>query len=380
MSLVRPTPSRRKEKCQAIAFHSDDWGYCGCVPNRNVYEDLSQLFEKRYGRARMVLAQSTLESPQDLERLFEVLEGHCDLYGRHPVFQSAYIVSNPDYSAIKASGGTRFLDVALPQVPQGWERGDIVAKAREGVKRGVWLPVFHGACHFHPGRWMSRLTAGSDDLQALGSGCFLGTGSPDDFEFARCRGNREDRERLERGIERFSSLFGAPEIAVLPCYAWEQGLERTLSRCGIRYLQGKNHQLCRRTLLDQVRGKLFNLMGMKDSVKLWQIETGDYAVGPGIYYVCRNVYFEPYQQPDTDIEDVVAQTVGRIAQAWESGQPAVVISHRANYASIDHKVVERGLMGLHLLFQQLKRFYPEAQFLNDPELVAEKGRGGNGAR
>lgn len=380
MSLVWPARGRRKEKFQAIAFHSDDWGYCGCVPDRTAYDTLARLFEKRYGRARMVLAQSTLETPQDLERLFEVLEGQCDLHGRHPVFQSAYIVSNPDYPAIQASGGTRFFDVALPQVPQGWERGDIVAKAREGIRRGVWLPVFHGACHFHPGRWMSRLTAGSDELQALANGCFLSTGSPDDFEFARCRGNREDRERLKQGLERFATLFGPPEIAVLPCYAWEQGLERALSRGGIRYLQGKNHQLCRRTLLDQVRGKLFNLVGMKDNAKSWQIETGDYAVGLGISYVCRNVYFEPYQQPDTDIEDVVAQTVGRIAQVWESGQPAVVISHRANYASIDHKVVDRGAGGLHLLFQQLKRLYPEVQFLNDPELVAEMGGRGDGAR
>lgn len=379
MSLVLPARRRSKAKFQAIAFHSDDWGYCGCVPDRTAYETLVQLFEKRSGRAGRVLAQSTLETPQDLERLFEVLEGHRDLHGRHPVFQSAYIVSNPDYAAIQASGGTHFLDVALPQVPRGWERGDIVAKAREGIRRGVWSPVFHGACHFHPGRWMRRLKAGSEEQQALGNGCFLGTGSQDDFEFAGSWGSREDQGRLKLGIKRFSALFGTPEIAVLPCYAWEQGLERVLSRCGIRYLQGKNHQIHRRTLLDKVRGKLSNFVGMKDSAKSWQIKTGDYAIGTGISYVCRNVYFEPYQQPDMNIKDVVAQALGRILEVWESGQPAVVISHRANYASIDCQVVDRGVRGLNLLLQQLKRLHPETRFLNDPELVAEMG-GGGGAR
>ena len=107
-------------------------------------------------------SSGSLETPADLERTFQLLEAHLGGDGQPIVFEPYYIVGSPDYDAIRASEFRYYVDVGLDQgVSQGWERGDIVAKAREGIERGVWSPQYHGRTHhFSHHRWLKRLREG----------------------------------------------------------------------------------------------------------------------------------------------------------------------------------------------------------------------------
>jgi len=373
LSTRTVTPLSQKVKwhrIKPVIFHSDDWGWCGICPDLEAANRLLESFRKRYGAKADFLVKGTLETSDNLERLFAVLEKYEDHRGKPPIFQAAYILGNPDYKKIKESGFQKYYDLPVPEVPKRWQRGDFLSKTLEGIEKDVWLPTFHGFSHFDPENWMEALQNDPDVPEAFGESCYLSKNDPitSSLYGPSDKGAiKRQKEEIEIGVERFQRVFGfKPFSAVAPFYVWHPKVEEMLAEAGIKVIQGKNLQQIRTNFWHRVEGKIFNLIGYKHSYKLWQIRSGDRNAGYGMQYITRNVYFEPWGCKD---DAVVLKTLQQIRQAWENNEPAVVITHRINYACLDREAVEVNLKHLDRLLYTLVTQEEKVTFMTDEEII-----------
>ena len=358
------------EKRKIIVFQSDDWGLCGWCPDLEAYREV---LDKDENLRYLEHGKSTLESPEDMERLFDVLLKYKGGDGRPPIFQAAYIMSNPDYDAIRESGCKIYSDLVIPEVPSRWQRGDFIAKAKEGIKMGLWHPVYHGNSHFNRFKWIKLIRA-KDKTTMLAFKHQTFINMSDSYEYDPKLKTAQQETSISTGIRRFYDVFGYyPKSAICPGYVWQNKTEKILAKYGIKVIQGKNLQEIKRSFPAKVRGKLINWMGQKASDKPWQISMGDYNPRLKIYYLNRNVYFEPFggRNPQHGAEGAYKG----IVSAWERNEPAVVCTHRINYVYLDDKWVEESLNQLDLLLSKIQTEHPEAVYLTDWEVVQlyEKG-------
>lgn len=354
-------------KIKPVVFHSDDWGCCGICPDLDAADKLLPLFAKIYEKKAKFLVKQTLENPEDLDRLFSVLEKYEDHRGKHPTFQAAYIVANPDYEKIAQSGFEKYYDLTIPEVPKRWQRGDFVAKAKEGIKKGVWLPTYHGNAHFDPELWLKRLCNNEEARRTFRESCYLGER---DLHYCCLYGKNTidyQRESVRKGIKRFQRIFGfRPYSTIAPSYIWELETEKLFAEAGIKVIQGKNLQQIKPNLWHRIEGKIINMLGYRHALKLWQIKTGDKNLAYNICYLPRNIYFEPLGQKD---ESIVLQTYNQIKQVWERNEPAVIITHRINYAFLAPEAVETNLKYLNKLLNLLINREKDVAFMTDREVI-----------
>ncbi len=127
-----------------LIFQSDDWGFCGWSPNVPAWKTHRLLGPNPEGEHYW---GSTLESPLDLHRLFDMLEEFRDGVGLSVPWVANYILCRPDFQRMRDEGFSEWRGVELPEVPAVWERGNIIAAAKEGVKRGVWAAPSTTAIH-----------------------------------------------------------------------------------------------------------------------------------------------------------------------------------------------------------------------------------------
>jgi len=369
------------QKYKVICLQSDDWGLCGWVPNRDVYEKLTNDGLPQKVVKKLELLGSTLESPDDMENIFVILKRYRGGDGRYPIFQAAYVMSNPDYEAIEKGGFRAYKELVIPQVPSLWERGDFVAEAKQGIKEGVWYPSYHGNSHFNPIRWMELLKNGHRSVrETFKFQSFIHdeieSQKEVNSEFSEKLSYKQQKKLIELGIQRFREVFGyPPRSAIAPNYVWQMKTEKALSENGIRVIQGKNYQILRRRFFDKVRGKVINLMGKKSADKIWQIRMGDYNPCLEVTYLIRNVDFEPRGNSEPNNPFGAEGAYQKILDAWSNNEPAVISTHRINYVYLDERWVEENLRQLDELLSKIQTNHPEAVYLTDWE-VAQLYRNG----
>ena len=95
---------------------------------------------------------------------------------------------------------------------------------------------------------------------------------------------------------------------------------------------------------------------------------------PGRIYLERNCRLEPVQAPDAAA--VVKACVADTRKAWAAGQPAIVESHRINFAHTDTALVATGLAALDRYLGEISKDPAEAPvYLTDHELAQLRVRG-----
>ncbi len=131
-----------------VVLESDDWGLERC-PTPSEWAD------------------EAIETAVDLERMYRLLERHSDRSGRPACMTANFVVGQPDVTAIQAARFARYVDKIS---------GDetLQAKWREGVRRRVIHPQYHGRAHFRPEPWLADLQADVRGARALLEGGHLG--------------------------------------------------------------------------------------------------------------------------------------------------------------------------------------------------------------
>ena len=340
-------------RLKAVVLESDDWGLCAWVPDEQAFRVLVDTPAWR-GPAGRVYGRSTLESAGDVERLTSTLLEFRGGDGFPPVWQANTIMAAPDYERL-VPPSFEFEElplVFLPETPRRWHRPGMWDQVGRAMEAGVWWPELHGLHHAPADAWLRALRRGAADArraheqQCLVCETVQGSSEYDPGEPPALR-----TRNIERANERFHALFGRPPGSLCPPdYRWDAALEVDAERLGLTTFQGKTEQESKwpapaRRLLHRAR---------------WP------DVRARRFYLPPRIAFEP-RGGAAPAGALGAIPVHRAARAaWARGQPAIVSTHRTNYAHLDAAWSEVGRAALRDLLERLAG--DGAVFLTDAEL------------
>ena len=318
----------------AVVVWSDDWGMNAWAPTEDAYHATrdEELMHTRW-------SSGSLETPDDLERTYALLEAHHSGDGLPIVFEPYYIVGSPDYDAIRSGEFRYYVDIGLDQgVSQSWQRGDIVAKAREGIERGVWAPQYHGRTHhFSHHRWLQRLRAGEARAQRMFAHHMYVCETvkervPEHEDMAE----PERKEWVRGAMSYFIRIFGYPPTSV-----------RNSDEAEIAWA---DHGLGIRVGVSDSSGE--NLTGKNSPIA-------------DLWYAGRAIEFEPFNTADK--EDILARVQVETEAAWQANRPAFISSHRRNFTAFTDDV-DNNFAVWDAYLSWLETQHPTNVFLTMPEI------------
>ena len=331
---MRPDWTRLK----AVVLQSDDWGLCAWSPDEEAFRALSgtPAFRSPAGR---IYGRSTLESAADVRALRELLLGFRGADGRPPVLQANAVMAAPDYGRLarEGAGCDEVPLVPLPETPPRWARPGLWDEVRASIAAGVWRPELHGLHHLPERAWLDALRRQDADARlALAHHSPVceaveASGEYDASEPAAAR-----TRRLERAVAHFTGLFGRPPGSLCPPdYRFDAHLVAQARRLGVGVLQGLPERggtwLRARRLLHLWR---------------WPGGTEPLAMPP-------RIAFEPRGDAAPAARLGAARAHALARAAWRRAQPAVLSTHRHNYAHLDPCWSEAGRAALRDLLGRL---------------------------
>lgn len=346
-----------------VVIESDDWGSIR-MPSQKIRDSL-----KRRGLLIDNCKFSTydaLASSQDLENLFEVLSSVKDKNENTAILTADSVVANPDFDKIKESGYQKYywesFNETLKRYPQSHQKSFELWK--EGINSKIFIPQLHGREHLNVIRWMKALQNNDEitrlafDQRHFGLSKLitdkLNVRYMDAFGNITEMSETVETEIIREATSLFEQLFGYKSKSfIAPCYIWRKSLEKTLSYCGVEYLQGLTlQQLPVNENPPKVKTK-YHYLGQRNEY--------------GQTYLIRNAFFEPYKDNSTD--KWVNECLNRIKIAFRWHKPAVISSHRINYiGTIDTRFRDRNLYMLKQLLNKIVKLWPDVEFMSSDQL------------
>lgn len=361
------------QKHKVIVIKSDDWGTCETCPTRESFCELVQThpFMKDPGyktpNGMSPFALATLESPTDMETLFQSLLKYRGGDNRPAVFTPLYMGGCPDFEAIKKNNFSSFVFLGIDRgVPSMWERGDSIAKARQGMKLGIWYPELELTLHhFNPEPWLELLRQGDDLCQRCFSHQVFRTyrSYPESLKVAEPTVEDFDKE-LKAGVEAFRGCFG-----YYP-HTWggealDDGREESLRRNHIQVVLAAGEKDNRGDKYDYewVYGDfLLRKEGLNTKV------IGNYDEGSGLHYLAGNCRIEPYGYAENFWAGWI-RAYEAIEKRFDENEPVVMTTHKINYVSFSHRDVEVNLAQLEKLLSKVQEEHAEAVYVTLWELA-----------
>jgi hypothetical protein len=340
-------------RLKAVVLESDDWGLCAWVPDEQAFRVLADAPAWRTPAGR-IYGRSTLEHADDVARLVETLLEFRGGDGFPPVWQANQVMATPDFARLRPplfECDTLPL-VHYPEFPSRWQRPGLREAIRDAADAGVWWPELHGLHHLPQAAWLQALRRGiADARRAHEHECIVCQAVEAASEYDPSEPAALRSRTLALAVERFRGGFGrSPGSMCAPDYRWDEQLEADAERLGLTTLQGAAEQmghpfprlrhLVYRYRWPDVRGRRF--------------------------YLPPRIAFEPRgaRARGARLGPVAAHRAAR--GAWGRGQPAILSSHRVNYAHLDPTWSESGRGALRDLLSLLTG--DGAVFLNDAEV------------
>lgn len=347
---------------RAVVIESDDWGLAAWVPDEAAARELADAPAftsapgRRYGR-------STLETAADVGALAALLGGVRGADGQPAVLQANTVMAAPDYARIAPGRASAPIPVAPgPELPGRWARPGLERALDEAIAAGVWWPELHGLHHLPEHAWARALSAGVADARvAFDQQCMVCQAVEASGEFD-AREPLADRERrLARAVELFVARFGRrPGSFCPPDYRWDRRLDPVAARLGLDTFQGAAERVA-------------PLAPLRRRWHAWRWPTRGARLD-----MPPRIAFEPLGRDAANAPLGAAEAYARCRAAWAAGRPAVVSTHRLNYAHLDAAFAEAGRRALGDLLARLAG--DGAAFLVDAEVHALLARGWSARR
>lgn len=347
-------------RLKAVVLESDDWGLCAWVPDEQAHRVLAgqpafrSVPGQRYGR-------STLEHAADVQALARTLLDFRGGDGLPPVWQANTIVASPAWTQLVPP---LFEVGALPVVgleefAGRWARPGLLDAVADAEREGVWWAELHGLHHLPETAWLHALRRGAHDARlALEHESPICAAVESSGEYDAAEPNETRARVLREALARFEALFGRkPTSFCPPDYRFDDWLESEAESLGLTTIQGKPEQGSGRLVALRRRW-----LGMQFPHR-----------GGHRFYLPPRIAFEP-RGSASGTGRVGADAADRAArEAWKRGQPAIVSTHRLNYAHLDAAWSEAGRASLRDLLGRLCE--DGAMFLTDAEVrsLAERG-------
>lgn len=343
-----------------VIIESDDWGSIR-MPSKEVYNSLLSkgypVNESHYNK------NDALESNKDLELLFEVLISLKDKNGNHPVITANNIVANPDFEKIKESRFQQYYYEPFTETLKKYPAHNRVYELyKEGISNGIFYPQFHGREHVNIFTWMEALKNKDKSTKDIFDyemfTVHLKNNKSCRKEFLDSFGTHTSEELIkiktsvDEGLKLFEQLWGYKSRSfIATCYIWHPKIEEYLFEYGIKHIQSGRVQKI--PLLNSENYKIKRLWtGRKNKI--------------GQIYTCRNVIFEPSENPDKDWVDAALKEI-EISFRWK--KPAIISSHRVNYIGfINEENRNKNLNMLKELLNNILNKWPDVEFISSEEL------------
>jgi hypothetical protein len=344
-----------------IVIESDDWGSIR-MPSVDVYEALAA---RGFDVHRCPYARNdTLETAEDLDALYEVLDAVRDSRGRPPVITANTVMANPDFDRIRADEFRVFYYEPFVDTYRRYPgRERVFEKIQEGITRGLYFPQFHGREHVQSRLWLEALREPDSPLRIafdLGSWAVGPTHAKRNGINLQATFDTDLRadlaaqpQALIDGLRLFESIFGfRPVSFIANNFIYHPDLHTTLHTHGIQFIQGMKYQ--KLPLLDRQR---------HPHVRRHQ----GACIPPGLMNLVRNCTFEPSLNPEHF--DTFNTCLRDIASAFYWKRPAIISMHRLNVmGGLNRKNRDRHLTALGQLLARTIRQFPDAEFMTSTEL------------
>jgi len=347
-----------------LVIESDDWGSVR-IRDKKAYEAL-----KRKGLNVDAIhydSVESLESNEDLERLFDLLLSFKDINGKFPIFTPMCILGNPDFDKIKESDYKNYFFQPLHDTLIEFPTSDrLIELWKQGFDNNIFVPEIHGREHINVRRYMQILQfhEGREGMRFALDYHSLGPSRYKHFVYQNYLGALHPEVKdeipnlhqyiLEAGQLFYSYMGYQPRVFIAPNAEEPKELERSLHQIGVKYLtrsKRRNYPLGDGKFL-----KEWNFIGKKNELN--QIVLN------------RNAFFEPVCFGEHEhISDWTNSCLKDIQIAFHWNKPAVISSHRVNYlGSIRPENREKGLRELKKLLTVVQKNWPEVEFMSSFEL------------
>jgi len=340
-------------RLKAVVLESDDWGLCAWVPDDRAHRALAG-FPAFRSPAGLRYGRSTLESAADVAALASTLLDWRGGDGFPPVWQANTIVANPDYERMSPPlfEGDEMPLLEHPALPSRWARPGLWESVRDAEAAGVWWAELHGLHHLPVTAWLAALRRGRDDARrAFEQQSPIAEAVEASGEYA-AEEPREVRARdIRRAVETFRILFGrAPTSFCPPDYRSDAWFEHEAASVGLTTWQGK---------AEQATGAFARLRRQWYSAVFPHREGGRFMMPP-------RISFEPSGDAAAPGRRGLEAAHRAVREAWRRGHPAVLSTHRLNYAHLDAAWSDAGRRALAGLLERLCA--EGAVFLTDHEV------------
>ncbi|MCI5056679.1 hypothetical protein [Phaeodactylibacter sp.] len=310
----------------------------------------------------------TLETREDLQALYEVLNSVKDQNGKGAVFTPYALSCNINFERLSQDGylsGYHYehlpttykkLSALQPSAYEGtWELW------REGIAKGLIAPQFHGREHLNLKVFEEKLQRRDHDIMtALKNRSYTSIQQTDypsigwtsAFSFAQAEELKRFPEVIKSGLDAFATVFGYRATAFTPpAQQFHPSLHAVLWENGV---QAIDRPLTYKQHLGD--GQYKRVVSQTHCNKKTEKVT-----------LVRNVVFEPTEERGVDW---VAFTLKQIEAAFRWHKPAIISSHRVNFCGhIDPDNRKKGLSALHGLLQKIVSRWPDVEFISVAELV-----------
>lgn len=346
-------------KKKIVVIECDDWGGIR-MPSKGAYERLLssglQVGEGRFNR------YDTLETSDDLEQLFDVLNSVKDKKNKPSVMTAVTNMANPDFQKIKSNGFLeyhyeKFTDTLRNYYPNN----DVFKLWKEGIDNGIFVPELHGREHITVYLWMQKLREGNKDLLFAFENGFVSLDIPGlslperEFRAEFFFTSEEHKPPLVNAIKDSISLFReifhfSPRVFIPSNGIFHPDFDAVVASSGIKFLY-VSHSMPYPIFGGKLKYRHF-IPGQK---------------GPaGLTYYTRNCAFEPSDIGYKGID----QTMRQIDAAFRWGKPANISTHRVNFSGgIDPVNRNFGLSELKKLLKAIVRKWPNVEFMSSGDAL-----------
>ena len=351
-----------KTKRKIVVISVDDYG--------NVRLD-SKKARKNMDKAGLKIlsrfdAYDTLETREDVEILYEVLTSVKDKNNKPAVFTPFALPCNINFEEIAEEGYQEYRYESLPETykklealqPQAYKNTWQIWK--EGIKKGLMRPQFHGREHLNLKVFNEKLQKKDTDiLTALQNRSYT---SIDDsgyptisytaaFDFWDIEESKNLEKIIVDGLNQFENVYGYRSVHFTP---------------PITKIHPMHHTLLKKQGIDLMDINLIHTQHLGEGKYQKSINYTGKKNNAGQTYFVRNVVFEPTE--DRSI-DWVNYAFKQVEAAFRWNRPAIISSHRVNFCGhIDPANRKKGLDALQQLLKKIVQKWPDVEFMSSEEL------------
>lgn len=345
-----------------VVFESDDWGSTR-IQNKKTHDKLIKL---NLSLSPHYDAMDCLERRIDLENLFSLLSSFKDSSGNPAIFTFNTVMGNPDFEKIKKENFHSFYHQHFHESYKSYYGEDNSLIWAEAIKRRVMLPQFHAREHLNCPLWMNDLRRNLKETRLAFDYGYYGLKTNTSSKFHKHYlatyhvNTKNDLKKVSSivvdGLTLFKETFGFNSRSFIACnYIWPDELEDILWKYGVATIQGQRAQISPNLKTKNKKVK-YHFTGQKNAL--------------GQNYLVRNVIFEPYINLD---KDWVNSALKEVSEAFFWGKPAIICTHRINYASnLDGKHVDKALSELKMLLKEMLKKWPDIEFLSSDKIFDQK--------